>query len=78
MDATPPSGLGAVKQGVKEYYGTDLSKTTDLKTSACMVAGEVPADVMKLLRNVHPEVRYLRASSRLSRLGLLFMTNSRG
>lgn len=46
----------AVRAAVSEYYGETLKSTQDLKTSACMIDGEVTADVARLLRNVHPEV----------------------
>lgn len=41
---------------VKDYYGKVLTKTEDLKTSACCDTAAVPAHLKPLLANVHPEV----------------------
>jgi len=56
MSALQPSDEGQVKEAVSEYYGKTLSQTADLKTSACMLDGEVTADTARILRNVHPDV----------------------
>jgi arsenite methyltransferase len=45
----------SVHAAVSEYYA-GLSATSDLKTSACMIADEVTGDVAAALRNVHPEI----------------------
>jgi len=42
---------------VQEYYGTVLTSTDDLKTSACCIAEAPPARVRDALRLVHPEVQ---------------------
>lgn len=52
-----PTKEAEVHAAVSEYYGETLKGTTDLKTSACVVGGELTGDVAKLLRNVHPEVQ---------------------
>lgn len=41
---------------VKEYYGTILKSSDDLKTSACCDAAALPVHLQRLLANVHPEV----------------------
>ena len=52
----------AVRAAVTEYYGQTLSSSADLKTTACCVGGETTADIAKLLRNIHPEVRRVFAT----------------
>lgn len=41
---------------VQHYYGTVLSSTADLRTSACCDATALPADLKPLLARLHPEV----------------------
>ena len=41
---------------VKDYYGRQLSKSDDLKTSACCDASSVPGWLKPLLARIHPEV----------------------
>jgi arsenite methyltransferase len=41
---------------VQDYYGKQLSSSSDLKTTACCDASQVPAWLKPLLANIHPEV----------------------
>jgi arsenite methyltransferase len=41
---------------VKDYYGNQLQGTSDLKTSACCDASQVPEWLKPLLANIHDEV----------------------
>lgn len=41
---------------VKDYYGKQLTKTSDLKTSACCDASSVPSWLKPLLARIHPDV----------------------
>lgn len=41
---------------VKDYYGRVLTRTQDLKTSACCSAEALPADLRDIVRGLHPEV----------------------
>lgn len=41
---------------VKDYYGKQITKTSDLKTSACCDASAVPAWLKPLLAKIHPDV----------------------
>jgi SAM-dependent methyltransferase len=41
---------------VQDYYGRQLQSTSDLKTSACCDASQVPAWLKPLLARIHPEV----------------------
>lgn len=41
---------------VKDYYGRQLSRSADLKTSACCDPSEMPSWLKPLLARVHPEV----------------------
>jgi arsenite methyltransferase len=41
---------------VREYYGTLLSKSEDLKTNACCASGAPPAWVAESLRHIHEDV----------------------
>lgn len=41
---------------VKQYYGTVLKTSRDLKTQACCMPGDMPKHVRRLLANVHEEV----------------------
>jgi hypothetical protein len=51
-----PTKEEEVHAAVSQYYGDTLKATGDLKTSACLLDGEVTADISKLLRNVHHQV----------------------
>ena len=51
--STTAQGL---QQGVREYYGSTLSSSADLRTSACCDAGSVPAALKPLLARIHPDV----------------------
>src|SRR5262245_59721762 len=42
---------------VKDYYGTVLKSSQDLKSSACCDGGGLPADLVPLRDNVHEEVQ---------------------
>jgi len=46
-----------VHSEVKEYYGKVLSGSDDLKTSACCTEGRPPEYLMRLLKNIHPEIQ---------------------
>lgn len=60
-DATFENSIRTVSAGtpseVKEYYGTILTKSDDLKTSACVTSSRPDEYVLQALRNVHPEVK---------------------
>ena len=43
-------------RSVQEYYGSTLSSSADLRTSACCDASSVPAPLRPLLARLHPEV----------------------
>ncbi|MBN2530473.1 MAG: methyltransferase domain-containing protein, partial [Deltaproteobacteria bacterium] len=45
-----------VKQTVKDYYGKILKGSADLKTDACCTSEAVPANIRRVLKNIHPEV----------------------
>jgi len=45
-----------LQQTVREYYGTTLSSSADLRTSACCDASRVPESLRPLLARIHPEV----------------------
>jgi arsenite methyltransferase len=42
---------------VQNYYGNILQSTADLKTSACCPLDAMPAHLLPLLNNIHPEVQ---------------------
>ncbi len=44
------------REAVQAYYGQQLTRTADLKTSACCDADAVPSWLRPLLAKVHPEV----------------------
>jgi arsenite methyltransferase len=46
----------STEEQVREYYGQDVKKTEDLRTTACCVLGETSSDVRSLLKKVHPDV----------------------
>ena len=43
-------------QTVKEYYGSTLSGSSDLKTDACCSLEEMPCHIKETLARIHPEV----------------------
>jgi SAM-dependent methyltransferase len=51
--STTAEGL---QQGVRQYYGSTLASSADLRTSACCDAASVPAVLKPLLARIHPEV----------------------
>lgn len=49
--------MGAsIREGVRTYYGSTLSSTADLRTSACCDATAVPEPLRPLLARIHPQV----------------------
>jgi SAM-dependent methyltransferase len=42
--------------GVKEYYGKVLSKTSDLKTSACCLSSDIPSNIKEILGQIDDEI----------------------
>ena len=42
---------------VRRYYGEVLQSSSDLKTGACCTAEAMPANLQRLLEDVHPEVK---------------------
>ena len=45
-----------VRNVVKDYYGSTLEGTHDLKTSACCDPSDIPETLKKPLSKIHPEV----------------------
>jgi arsenite methyltransferase len=45
-----------LQQGVRQYYGSTLSSSADLRTSACCDASSVPDALKPLLARIHPDV----------------------
>ena len=45
-----------MKEVVKEYYGSTLKSTNDLKTSACCDSTIIPDILKEPLRKIHPEI----------------------
>jgi arsenite methyltransferase len=45
-----------IRDLVRDYYGTVLKGSTDLKTNACCVSAPPPRRVASALQNVHPDV----------------------
>ena len=45
-----------MRQAVKDYYGTTLASSADLKTDACCNMGDIPAYIKNVLTLIHPEV----------------------
>ncbi|MEO1002061.1 MAG: methyltransferase domain-containing protein [Cyanobacteria bacterium J06638_7] len=45
-----------LQRSVQKYYGSTLSSSADLRTSACCDASSVPAALRPLLARIHPEV----------------------
>jgi arsenite methyltransferase len=46
----------AIQEGVRQYYGSTLSSSADLRTSACCDATAVPETLRPLLAGIHPQV----------------------
>ena len=46
----------AMQSAVQEYYGSTLSGTEDLRTTACCDSSSVPEALKPLLARIHPEV----------------------
>lgn len=42
---------------VKHYYGEVLRSSSDLQTSACCLAEAMPAHLIPLLKDIHPEIK---------------------
>ena len=42
---------------VKHYYGEVLQSSSDLQTSACCLADAMPAHLIPLLKDIHPEIK---------------------
>jgi SAM-dependent methyltransferase len=53
MDDVKPS----IIESVKAYYGKVLKSSADLQTSACCLAEAMPAHILAVLKDVHPEIR---------------------
>ena len=43
-------------KSVQDYYGKELSTSSDLKTNACCTAFEYPEKIKKILSEIHDEV----------------------
>ena len=48
--------MTSLTSAVQEYYGSTLTGTADLRTSACCDATSVPEALRPLLARIHPEV----------------------
>jgi arsenite methyltransferase len=48
--------LTPIRELVRNYYGTVLTNTADLKTNACCASAPPPPQVASALANVHPDV----------------------
>ena len=48
--------MNDVLESVRNYYGTVLQSSTDLKTSACCTIESIPAHLRPMLKDIHPEV----------------------
>jgi arsenite methyltransferase len=46
----------SVRDGVKEYYGSTLQSSADLKTNACCTGDKPPPYVQDCLKNIHPTI----------------------
>ena len=46
----------SMNEVVKEYYGSTLERTSDLKTTACCDSTSIPTELKKYLNQIHPEV----------------------
>jgi len=51
------NGQFDVKENVKKYYGEELQKTQDLKTSACCTVDHIPQYVKEILPLIHDEIQ---------------------
>ncbi|MEB3322198.1 MAG: methyltransferase domain-containing protein [Synechococcaceae cyanobacterium] len=56
MPPSPEAPISDRHRLVQEYYGTTLTSSADLRTSACCDAGSVPEALRPLLARIHPEV----------------------
>jgi SAM-dependent methyltransferase len=56
VDAPSADAPAAISAAVREYYGSTLTGTADLRTNACCDASQVPAALRPLLDRIHPEV----------------------
>jgi hypothetical protein len=45
-----------IHDSVRQYYGTALQSSADLRTDACCTPGTIPAHLKLLLADIHPEV----------------------
>ena len=45
-----------LQQSVRQYYGSTLASSADLRTNACCDASSVPEALKPLLARIHPEV----------------------
>lgn len=52
-----PDATDSLTRSVQDYYGSVLSSSEDLQTSACCAAEAPPVRVVEALRHVHPEVQ---------------------
>jgi SAM-dependent methyltransferase len=52
MSSSPP-----LTEAVREYYGSTLRSSADLRTSACCDSSSVPESLKPLLARIHPEVQ---------------------
>ncbi len=52
----PATAMTSLTSAVQEYYGSTLTGTADLRTSACCDATSVPEALRPLLARIHPEV----------------------
>jgi SAM-dependent methyltransferase len=57
MDANSGRGNMNVKEIVKEYYGEQLKKTSDLKTGACCAPGTLPGHIEEALSLIEGEIK---------------------
>ena len=48
--------MNDVLESVRNYYGTVLQSSMDLKTSACCTIESIPAHLRPMLKDIHPEV----------------------
>ncbi len=46
-----------IREGVRQYYGSELKSGKDLKTGACCCAQPLPTSYRETLAQIHPEVR---------------------
>lgn len=48
--------MDSISKSVQDYYGKELTTSSDLKTNACCTAFEYPAHIKKALSEIHDEV----------------------